>query len=194
MTGSAFSLSDFNFTGFSSSKGWCGYFERKECFSFDIIERAICLFEDFFKNDLNDFFIMTALSYEEEHGRETDADIADILKMFGSTFDAMKNKGYLQPMTDGFFHYLVDDAPLPTEALRFQFDPADMPSLSQLMMAHDKVIGQICFFINTRLNIALYPHGDTGYGCIGLNGKKEMAIKFLEFCRKDDNFRVVIEN
>jgi hypothetical protein len=49
------------------------------------------------------------------------------------------------------------------------------------------------FFIFKDLNLAVYPHQDKGFGCIGLNGDKRAGIEFLEFCKKSQNFKVVIE-
>lgn len=76
---SSFSLSDINFSGFSQSENWVGYFEKKGAFSYDLIDKAINLFEGFFGASGDEGIILVALSFNDE--REDDV---DTIKNMGS--------------------------------------------------------------------------------------------------------------
>jgi hypothetical protein len=144
----------------------------------------------FFKDKSDNVIAMTALAFcdRAEHYR-------DIIKRYGKLYTKFKKMGILQPMTDSFGSYLFGDCHLSASSLRFDFDFSfkNMIDLSKLMMTHGSVMGEECFFIFKDLNLSVYPHKDQGFGCIGLNGDKRAGIEFLEFCKKSQNFKVVIE-
>lgn len=56
------------------------------------------------------------------------------------------------------------------------------------------VIGSICFYIDLELNVAVYPHDDTGFGCVGLNEQKSAGIEFLKLCENNRDFKVLISD
>ena len=49
------------------------------------------------------------------------------------------------------------------------------------------------FFISLNLNLALYPHDEKGFGCIGLNDDTKNGLNFLEFCKREKNAKVVLK-
>ena len=50
----------------------------------------------------------------------------------------------------------------------------------------------ICLRIES-LNLALYPHDEKGFGCIGLNDDIKNGREFLEFCKKEKNAKVILK-
>lgn len=186
--GTALSLSDFDFSGFSFSKGWVGFFERKGAFSIDLVEEALHIMQSYFAEHRSDFFVITALCYNDV---TTEKD-KDIQKAYNGALHDMKQQGLLKPLNDSIADYFAGLAPLAYEHLQLN-DHTCMDSLSRLLMAHAEVRGQICFFIDLKLNLAIYPHEDTGYGAMGLNGKTAEAIKFLEYARQFSDFRTTIK-
>jgi hypothetical protein len=190
LTNNSLSLSDFNFKGYRRSKNWIGYCEGEKGSHVEKIDEAISLFSDFFKDKSDNVITMTALAFYDraEYDR-------DVIKKYGRLYTKFKKMGILQPLTDKFGSYLFGDCRLSASALRFDFDFGfkNMIDLSKLIMAHGSVRGEVCFFIFKDLNLSVYPHQDQGFGCIGLNGDKRAGIEFLEFCKKSQNFKVVIE-
>jgi hypothetical protein len=179
-------LSDFNFRGFSTSKNWIGYCERKEGYSFELVEEAILFLIDFFGEE-KDVLAITSLVYQDR--AEYDK---DIIRKYGKLYTKFKKMGILRPF-DEKFGYIEDH--LPTQLIRFDFDFGlkNMTDLSRLIMSHGSVRTERCFFVFRSLNLAVYPHNNTGFGCIGLNDDKMAGIEFLEFCKKSENFKVVIK-
>lgn len=184
----SFSLNDINFSGFSSSEHWVGFFEINKAFSFQLIEETIFLFNSFFKEEYKNI-IITALSFDDE--KENDE---EIIKNYHSLYESMKEKRLLSPMTDKYEAYLYGDSDLSADSLSFSFIKRDFVDISKLIMCHAGVIGQVCFYINPSLNIAVYPHDGVGFGCIGLNSEKKMCLDFLYHCSKNKNFDVFINN
>lgn len=182
-----FSLHGFNFGGFSSSENWVGFFERKDRFSFDLLDEAINLFEDFFSESHDDIVIITALAFDDEREKNQ-----DILKRYSETYTYFKKQNVLTPITDEYEKYLYGDSTLPANVLNFYFDKEIYIELAKLIMCYSGVVGDICFYINRKLNIAVYPHEDTGFGCISLTNDKREALRFLESCKKNNSFNVVI--
>ncbi|CBJ79444.1 hypothetical protein XBJ2_2880002 [Xenorhabdus bovienii str. Jollieti] len=184
-----FSLSEFNFSGFSSSVNWVGFFERKHDFSYHLIDESIELFSDFFEGKHASPTIITALSFDDD--KEDDI---ETIARYQEIYHSVKEKNLLLPMTESYENYLYGETLLPAHSLSFSFTKNDFIDLSKLIMCHAGVIGQVCFYINPALNIGVYPHEDTGFGCIALNGEKNTCIDFLTYCKKNENFNVVIDN
>ncbi|WP_261832376.1 hypothetical protein [Leminorella grimontii] len=184
-----FSLNDINFSGFSASESWAGYFEINKGFSFSLIEEAISLFEGFFKEKDEKIMVLTALSFDDR--KEDDE---ETIRKYHSLYEQMKGKRLLLPMTEPYEDYLYGDSVLPADSLSISFIKNDFVEMSKLMMCHAGVIGEVCFYINPLLNIAVYPHDDVGFGCIGLNSEKSSCQEFLHYCSKSKNFNVFINN
>ncbi|WP_350307690.1 hypothetical protein [Photorhabdus viridis] len=183
-----FSLNEFNFSGFSSSVNWVGYFERKYSFSYHLLDEAIELFSDFFKGKHGNSTIITALSFDDD--KEDDI---ETLTRYQKLYHNAKERRMLLPMTESYESYLYGDTLLPAHSLSFSFTEDDFIDISKLIMCHSGVIGQVCFYINPMLNIAVYPHEDTGFGCMALNETKATCIDFLRYCEKNENFNVFID-
>ncbi|MCE9994533.1 hypothetical protein LZ633_21430 [Enterobacter asburiae] len=184
----SFSLSDINFSGFSVSKKWTGHFEINKKFAFSLVDEAISLFEDFFSTD-DEIIIIIALSFDDS--REDDS---EILKKYQALYKKIRTKKLLSPMTDSFEKYLYGESSLPASCLNFSFSRDDFLDLSRLIMCHAGVIGQVCFYINPSLNIAIYPHDDIGFGCIALNDDNKACLDFLNHCSTNENFNVCIND
>ncbi|WP_279156235.1 hypothetical protein [Obesumbacterium proteus] len=180
------SLNEFNFGAFSSSPNWIGFFERKSKFSINLIDQSLDIFKNFFKKENEDIIIVTALSFDDKRERNN-----EIINKYNAIYEKMKKNGVLLPMTSCYESYLYGDIPLPASALNFYFDKNIFIELSKIMMCHSGIIGDICFYINKDMNIAIYPHEDVGFGCMSLNGDRTAGIQFLNTCSKNNNFRVV---
>lgn len=184
-----FSLRDINFSGFSTSANWVGYFERNKAFSYSLIDEAVSLFEGFVKSDNKGVVVLTALSFDDD--REGDE---ETIKRYQCVYDEMKSKRLLSPMTDDFESYRYGESPLIASSLSFSLSSADFIGLSKLLMCHAGVIGQVCFYIDPSLNIAIYPHDDTGFGCVALNSDEGACRDFLNYCSGSGNFTVVMND
>lgn len=105
-------------------------------------------------------------------------------------FRDLKYLNIIQDYNDDFRCYFENDEKLNAKLINIDFDINTSIKTCELLMFYyfNRVWGQVCFLINPKLEIALYPHDDTGYGCIGLNEKKDVLIDFLNFCEKDDSF------
>lgn len=178
-------LKNINFSGFSSSNRWIGYFEVKQKEDNNLIKEAISLFNNFFKYDINDFFLLSSLaSCDNGAISEEFIDYIDIYKkikeenIFKRYLDKKNNKN------------------IKAKALNLCFDYDTFMPLCELVMvlSFNNIFGQICFLINPKLQIALYPHDDIGFGVIALNDDPTLGIKFLKFCENDSRFRVYIES
>lgn len=187
LTTEVFSLRDINFSGFSTSENWVGYIEKKEVFSFDLIDEAVDLFTGFFEKSQDTSTIITALSFDDN--REDDVEIID---KYQDVYNEVKSNGLLKPMTDEYESYLYGDSFLPASSLSISFDKNDFINISKLMMCHAGVIGQVFFYVNLSQNIAIYPHDDVGFGCIALNAQKNGCLDFLRYCSKNEKFNVFI--
>lgn len=58
---------------------------------------------------------------------------------------------------------------------------------------HQLVVGDLCVLISPKLQIALYPHDDIGFGVIALDDDPRLGIEFLRFCEKNERFSVHID-
>ena len=146
------------------------------------------MFESFFGSKNNKIVVVTALSFRDD--REEDA---ETIGRFQSTYDEMKLRKLLLPMTDEYESYLYGECPLGASSLSFSLECSDFVSLSKLLMCHAGVVGQVCFYIDPAINVAVYPHDDLGYGCVALNGDEKACRGFLDYCSGNDNFEVVLD-
>ncbi|QWT40039.1 hypothetical protein [Dickeya dadantii] len=188
LTNNEFCFGRINFDSFSSSVGWKGFFERKESFSFSLVDDAIRLAHDFFSPHWNGFFALSALSFDDD--RESDE---NVINKYKSIYEDLKLKGYLKVLSDNFESYLCGDIHLVASDVSIHFDVENFMNVCRIMMAHGSVLGQVFFMINLELGVVIYPHEDTGFGCISLN-KNDMSVDFLNYVSKNDNFNVVIND
>ena len=189
LTGKTLSFYGINFSTFSASPNWCGYFEIKVDFSFELIDEAIFLFESFFAPKSKKIMIVTALSYDDS--REENI---SVLQKYNSIYENNKEKNLLAPLTSCYEKYLFGDIPLPANALNFSFSLNDFIDISKLIMGHAGVLGQVCFYLNQEVGVAIYPHEDIGFGCISLSSDKIICQEFLRYCSSSHNFNVVINS
>ncbi|TCP92062.1 hypothetical protein EDC44_12815 [Cricetibacter osteomyelitidis] len=183
-------LANINFNGFSTSSTWIGYFEETETAEPLMGIKLACeLFYNFFSSDLEDFILISALCFDDK------ADLDPRFNIYNDIYEISKEKGYLKPLTDSYIEYL-DDAPLLAKHLSIHFDKDFFMPFCEMVMAlsYSKVVGQVCFLVNPKLQIALYPHDDTGFGVISLNEDYSIGIKFLQYCGKSEYFNYYIES
>lgn len=180
-------LNRFNFSGFSSSSTWIGYFESNKEHNLTLIRNALKLTYGFFKNDLDSFIMISALKYSSEYNFRNEN------KYYKRLSDIAQKYNLIQPITDGFERYLYGDISLPANCLTISFDKKSFLCLSKLVMGCNAILGEVCFLIPPKLNITIYPHEDIGFGVISLSDNKNLGIEFLKYCAKDKNFMVHIE-
>ncbi|MGQ8820721.1 hypothetical protein [Bibersteinia trehalosi] len=181
-------LNRFDFSGFSSSNLWVGYFESKNVHNLNLIKEALNLVYDFFKEDLNGFVAVSALKYSKDY------DFKNEEIYYFKLLKRAKRYNLIQESTEMFENYLYGDIPLPADCLTISFDKRFFPCLAELVMGCNAVLGKVCFFISPKLNIAIYPHEDLGFGIVSLSEDNSLCIEFLKFCSKNKNFIVYIEN
>ena len=107
--------------------------------------------------------------------------------------DKFKKLGILQEPNEHFDLDLNSEILLPAICLRIdilKFD--EIKDLAKLLMLYTYSLNEWCFFIFPSLNLALYPHDERGFGCIGLNDDTKNGLSFLEFCKREKNAKVVL--
>lgn len=197
-------LSRIDFHGFSSSKNWIGYFQwigivdetKKSEYNQELIHKAGLLLYEYFKDCWNDFFVLSGLRYDDEAENETGAD-----ELYGNVYNKAKEIGLLIPVDDEYEKwsdykwFKLPKTQIPLHFLRFCFDKDFILPYSEMAMAmvFGKICGQKCFLINPKLQIALYPHDDIGYGCIDLGDNPKILTDFLNYCDKNQDFISHIE-
>lgn len=182
------SLNRFNFSGFSSSNLWIGYFEAEKVHNLVLVKDAINLVYEFFKDNLDDFIMISALKYSKEYNFKNEGEY------YYRLFQRAKKYNLIQETTDIFDNYLYGDITLPADCLTISLDKRLFLCLTKLVMGCNAILGNVCFFISPKLNIAIYPHEDIGFGIISLSDDKSLGIEFLTFCSQNKNFTVHIEN
>ncbi|MGG7637518.1 hypothetical protein [Pseudomonas sp. ES1] len=184
---SGFSFGDINFGGFSTSASWVGYFEKNKEFSYALVDEAVDLFESFFRSKSERGVVVTALSFDDE--REEDD---EVIRRYQHLYEEMKEKRLLLPMSESFECYLYGETCLPVSSLSLSFERSDFTAISKLLMCHTGVVGQVGFYIDPLLSVAIYPHDDIGFGCIALNSDDGICREFLNHCSRSGSFNVVV--
>lgn len=200
------SLSKIKFDAFSASEKWIGYFYAKDLKDDSLMKYSTDLVLDFFKEDFHGFFGVSALSYktldvEEIYSRFKGVMTKELLDYYISIYYQAVDDGFLSRYEGVIERYyetdfrFVEDI-LPANALVLYFDNRKLLSYCEMIMAFYffPIIGQACFLINSKLQIALYPHDDVGFGVISLGDDPSLAVEFLKFCGNDNRFGVHIEN
>ncbi|KHN54879.1 hypothetical protein [Pectobacterium fontis] len=182
-----FNLVDINFSSFSSSNKWVGCFEKKSSFAISLIDDSIEIVRNFFSPHWDGFFALSALSFDDE--RETDG---GILEEYGDVYDDAKVNNYLKPLSDDFESYLYGEIPLPASSLSLHFDNDNFINICRLIMGHGGVLGQVFFMINLELKLAIYPHGDIGFGIISLGEDDAVCKSFLNSLIGNDDFNILM--
>jgi hypothetical protein len=180
-------LGNINFSGFSQSKGWVGFFETNKGYSPQIVDEALRIFHEFFSSHWDGFFALSSLVYDDQN--ETDE---SIISLYGEKYEKAKKEGYLNPVSDAFESYLYGDVSLPAAEVTVHFDRNDFIDICKLLMMHSGVIGEVFFMINPELGVAVYPHQDLGFGIICFGDNYLLCQRFLKSA-DNGNFRVVID-
>ncbi|MFZ7267246.1 hypothetical protein ACLSY3_09875 [Avibacterium avium] len=177
-------LKNINFSSFSKSKNWVGSFEAKNKRDNMLVKESISLFNNFFKFEVNHFFLLSSLMYYDNGA------ISEELINYIDIYKNAKENNLLRPFVEKF----SSKKNININLLNLCFDYNTSISFCELIMelSFNNIIGQTCFLINPELQIALYPHDDIGFGVIALDSDPTLGIEFLKFCEKDSRFRVNI--
>ena len=183
----ALKLSDINFNSFIHSKNWIGFFEIEDQNWTSGVDTALKLFDKYFYKFKKEVFVISALNYD-------DTNLSDEALAIKHLHDKFKKLGILQEPNEHFDLGLNGEILLPAICLRIdalKFD--EIKDLAKLLMLYTYSLNEWCFFIFPNLNLALYPHDEKGFGCIGLNDDTKSGLNFLEFCKREKNAKVVIK-
>ena len=183
----ALKLSDINFNSFIHSKNWIGFFEIEDENWTSGVDTALKLFDKYFYKFKKEVFVISALNYD-------DTNLSDETLEVKHLHDKFKKLGILQEPNEHFDLGLNGEILLPAICLRIdalKFD--EIKDLAKLLMLYTYSLNEWCFFIFPNLNLALYPHDEKGFGCIGLNDDTKSGLNFLEFCKREKNAKVVIK-
>ena len=145
------------------------------------------LFDKYFNKFKNEVFVISALNYD-------DTNLSDETLEVKTLHDKFKKLGILQEPNEHFDLGLDGEILLPAICLRIdalKFD--EIKDLAKLLMLYTYSLNEWCFFIFPSLNLALYPHDEKGFGCIGLNDDTKNGREFLGFCKKEKNAKVVLK-
>ena len=165
LTNNSLKLSDINFSSFSASKNWIGFFEIESRGWLSGVSLAIKLFDNFFRKYSDEVFIVSALMCDDK------------------VYKKYKDLGILQEQNEYFSLARDKEYPLPAMCIRMdilKWD--DIKELAKFLMCYDYSINEWCFIVFPSLNLAVYPHDSKGFGCIGLNDEIKYGINFLKFC------------
>ena len=182
-----FDIGNINFNSFGSSSIWEGCFEKKNVFSLSLIENSINIVKSFFGPCWEGFFAISALSYDDDCEKDE-----EIEKCYGKLYEKAKKTGYLRELDSDFESYLYGEIPLPASSLSLHFKREDYSDMCRLLMGHGGVVGQVFFLINLEIGIAIYPHGDIGFGFISFNENECLCKNILKEMHKYENDFVVI--
>ena len=141
----------------------------------------------YFNKFKKEVFVISALNYD-------DTNLSDETLEIKHLHDKFKKLGILQELNEHFDLGLDGEILLPAICLRIdalKFD--EIKDLAKLLMLYTYSLNEWCFFIFPSLNLALYPHDERGFGCIGLNDDTKNGREFLEFCKKGKNAKVVLK-
>ncbi|NOL52582.1 hypothetical protein [Pelistega suis] len=177
------------FNDLRQSQCWVGSFSAKHQ---DVkeIENAMQLMQDFFASKTDDFFVLSALAYEDKTSQvSVDEEVLD-------RYEQAKQTGFLQALTDEFLSWIQGKSQFLYQFINFTFNAEYYVPFVKMMMylkPHQLVVGDLCVLISPKLQIALYPHDDIGFGVIALDDNPTLGVEFLRFCEKDERFSAHID-
>ena len=151
------------------------------------VDTALKLFDKYFNKVKKEVFIISALNYD-------DTNLSDETLEVKTLSDKFKKLGILQEPNEHFDLGINNEILLPAICLRIdalRFD--EIKDLAKLLMLYTYSLNEWCFFIFPNINLALYPHDERGFGCIGLNDDTKNGLNFLEFCKREKNVKVVLK-
>ncbi|AOR63391.1 hypothetical protein [Pectobacterium wasabiae] len=186
LTNNSFHFEKINFDSFSSSSKWVGYFEKSIPFTPSLIDESIEIVSSFFSPYWEDFFALSALSFDDE--REIDE---VIINKYDEIYNYAKDNNYLKPLNNDFESYLYGDTSLPVSSLSLHFYNNRFMDICKLIMGHGGVLGQVFFMINLKLNLAIYPHNDLGFGIISFDEDDTFCQSFLSSISGNRKFHVI---
>ena len=168
----ALKLSDINFNSFSHSKNWIGFFEIEDENWASGVDTALKLFDKYFNKFKKEVFVISALNYD-------DTNLSDETLEVKTLHDKFKKLGILQEPNEHFDlglggEILLLAIYLRIDALRFD----EIKDLAKLLMLYTYSLNEWRFFIFPSLNLAIYPHDEKGFGCIGLNDDTKNGLNF----------------
>lgn len=177
------------FNDLKQSQCWVGSFSAKHQ-DVKAIDNAMQLMQDFFASKTDDFFVLSALAYENKTPQVSlDEEIL-------YRYEQAKQTGFLQPLSDEFLSWIQGRSQFLYQFINFTFNAEYYVPFVKMMMylkPHQLVVGDLCVLISPKLQIALYPHDDIGFGVIALDDDPKLGIEFLRFCEKDERFSVHID-
>ena len=86
---------NINFNGFSTSNKWVGYFKAKDLSDVGNIKRASELLKTFFCKDLNNFFLLSALVYDDDSDIDDGIRESEYLEEYLFLYEEAKKSNFL---------------------------------------------------------------------------------------------------
>lgn len=181
-------------TGYSESNNWIGFFERNKPYKYIYTEKAISKFLSYFENTLDDFWV--AVSYyintdSPNNEYEIEDEVINAEKFLVEN-NYISQISYMYLCKNG---EICNDELLKLDSTFKIFKPKNKIVYKYLSIigmcdSHVGLSNGHCFFISLKNDLIIYPHGDnTGYGCIGINDKKNnVGLSFLKDVSKEKDF------
>lgn len=180
--------------GYGVSKNWVGYFERNQAFSLSIANKAVSIFLEYFKSELNQIIVVVSYALNKDSTISEE----DYLRNFLNPLERelLDLKFIQKEIRNSYFSKdleLNDKQLLELETTFKAYSNVGiniLKKISLLAMIDSSLIGH-CFFVLKRHNLIIYPHGDdTGYGCIGIDSNiNNTAVDFLRHAASQNEFR-----
>ncbi len=172
-----------NLNGYSKSKGFIGFSERNQKFSFELTMRMISFFLSYFEGQLHKFKVITSLHFSNNFEElKNDYDISQeqyelLLKLhkagwlnlvdyskFGVDYDSDEYQDHIELLYTTFSEHEISNQNIKL-----------LEQLLTVVFSIDGVDGH-CFLISEHLGIIIYPHEDTGFGVIYFKEKESEAL------------------
>jgi hypothetical protein len=175
--------SHVNLNGYSKSKGFIGFSERNQKFSFEIMMRVISFFLSYFEEQYYKFKLVTSLHFSDSFD-----DLKDDYDVSKEQYELLLNlqkANWASSVDYSKFgvDYDSDKYQNQIELLFTTFSEHELSNesgqiLEQLLTAIFSIDGidGHCFLVSKELGIIIYPHEDTGFGVISLKEKYSEKI------------------
>ena len=149
---------NIDFNGFSRSNKWVGYFGANDLGDTANIKRASKLLERFFSEDLDGFFLLSALVYDDNSEIGDELKQSSYLEEYLSLYEEAKKSNFLNEYAGVYEDYfesidLKNEPQPPISIFNMHFDSNKIFLYCELVIAFyfGKVSGGICFLINPKL-------------------------------------------